>query len=583
MVSIDTETTGLERDAALVGLSIAWKEGSGVYIPIRSPEPERHLDETAVITALKPLLENPEVPKCGHNLKFDAGVLLRLGIHLRGVCFDSMLAATLLDPSRGASKLDNLALSVLNYEMTPISALIGEKGDSEGRSMDAAPLDEVTQYAAEDADVALRLYHALLPVLKEQRMADLVCEVEAPLAVVIAQMEANGILCDPDELVRQGKALGTRVEALRAQIREAAGFDFDLGSTRQLAEALFDRLGVKAGRKTKTGRSTDVEVLEKLAATEDRTQLHTAVPRLILEHRQLQKLISTYLGNLRAAVDPKDGRIRSTFHQLVTATGRLASHNPNLQNIPVRSEIGREIRRAFYAPPGYCLICADYSQIELRLLAHLSGDEALISAFEQDLDIHAAVASEVFGVPLAEVTRDQRNRAKTINFGIIYGVTAFGLARRVEGLDYEAAVRLIADYKTRYAGIDSFLKGCVSKALSDGYVVTLMGRRRAIPEIQAVNAHTRSLGERLAINSVVQGSAADLIKLAMVNVQKRIDVERRPAKLLLQIHDELIFESPEEEAEEQARAIRETMEAAITLRVPLRVDSGVGATWLDAK
>ncbi len=583
MVSVDTETTGLGRDADIVGVSIAWEVGAGVYIPIRSPQSGAHLDEKTVLDALKPILESRAIPKCGHNLKFDALVFLRHNIHLRGVCFDSMLAAALLDPSRGSSKLDNLALSVLNYRMIPITELIGERTDPNQGSMESVPLDQIAQYAAEDADIALRLYHALLPRLEEQKMAELVREVESPLALVIAEMEANGILCDPEELVRQGKALGIRVEALREQIREAAGFDFDLNSTKQLGEALFDRLGFKVGKKTKTGRSTDVEVLEKLALDEDRDQPHTAVPRLILEYRQLQKLISTYLGNLRAAIDPKDGRIHSTFHQLVTATGRLASHNPNLQNIPVRSEIGREIRKAFYAPSGACLICADYSQIELRLLAHLSGDEALISAFDQDLDIHAAVASEVFGIPLNEVTRDQRNRAKTINFGIIYGVTAYGLARRVDGLDYDGAVRLIADYKKRYAGIDAFLSGCVAQALSYGYVTTIMGRRRAIPEINGNNAQIRALGERLAINSVVQGSAADLIKLAMVNVQKRIDEEHRPVKLLLQIHDELIFESPEDVAEEQARAIREVMEGAMTLRVPLRVDSGIGSNWRDAK
>jgi len=583
MVSVDTETTGLERDAAIVGISLAWEPGAGVYVPILSPETEAHLDEATILNALRPLLEDPALPKCGHNVKFDAGVFLRHGVHLRGVQFDSMLAATLLDPSRGSAKLDNLALSLLNYEMVPISELIGGKGDPEQRSMASVPVEQMTLYAAEDADIALRLHHALLPMLKEQGMAELLCTVEAPLAAVIAEMEANGILCDPEELLRQGKALGNRVEALRIDIREAAGFDFDLNSTKQLAEALFDRLGFKAGKKTKTGRSTDVEVLEKLALDEDRALPHTAVPRLILEYRQLQKLISTYLGNLRSAIDPKDGRIHSTFHQLVTATGRLASHNPNLQNIPVRSEIGREIRKAFFAAPGCCLICADYSQIELRILAHLSGDAALISAFEKDLDIHAAVASEVFGVPLEEVTREQRNRAKTINFGIIYGVTAFGLARRVEGLDREGAAKLIADYKARYAGIDAFLNACISQAMSDGYVTTIMGRRRSIPEIHGNNAQIRALGERLAINSVVQGSAADLIKMAMVNVQNRIAREDRPVQMLLQIHDELIFETSEEGAEEQAAVIRGVMETAMELRVPLRVESGVGSNWRDAK
>lgn len=589
MISIDTETTGLESDARLVGISLAWEVGKGVYIPVRSPQPERHLDEQTVLAILEPVIANDDIPKCGHNLKFDAHVLLRSGAHLRGVRFDSMLAATLLDPSR-SSKLDSLALSQLNYEMVPISALIGEKPEKSGKtgqaaqgSMEQAPLELITDYAAEDADIALQLYHALLPRLQEQKMDGLLTDVEAPLATVLAEMEANGILCDPEELSRQGVALGAQVEVIKEQIRTAAGFDFDLNSTKQLAEALFDRLGLKAGKRTKTGRSTDVEVLEKLAAEEEPEKPHTAVPRLILEYRQLQKLISTYLGNLRASIDPVDHRIHSTFHQLVTATGRLASQNPNLQNIPVRTDIGREIRKAFYAAEGHCLVCADYSQIELRLLAHLSGDEALIDAFEKDLDIHSAVASEVFGVPLEQVTREQRNRAKTINFGIIYGVTAYGLARRVEGLEYEGAVRLIEDYKQRYAGITSFLNRCVSEALADGYVTTLLGRRRSIPEIHSSSPHTRSLGERLAINSVVQGSAADLIKRAMVQVQHRIDREGRPVRLLLQIHDELIFETPAQAAEEQAVALKQEMERAMALRVPLRVDCGIGVNWKDAK
>lgn len=581
MVSVDTETTGLERDARLCGLSFAWTEGEAVYVPVLSPNPASHLSEEAVLSALKPLLEDPAVPKCGHNLKFDAHVLLRSGVRVRGARFDSMLASSLIDPGQGAAKLDNLALGVLNYRMIPITALIGS-GQAQ-RSMAEVDLQEIAPYAAEDADIALRLYHALAPRLDDMAMEQLMRDVEAPLSLVLAEMEANGILCDPDELDRQGKALGARVEEIRQAVFDAAGFTFDLNSTKQLAEALFDRLGFKEGKKTKTGRSTDVEVLEKLAADEDRNAPRTAVPRLILEYRQLQKLISTYLGNLKSSIRPDTGRIHTTFHQLVTATGRIASNGPNLQNIPIRTDIGRQIRKAFYAPEGSRLICADYSQIELRLLAHLSGDPALIEAFEKDLDIHASVAAEVFGAPLDRVTREQRNQAKTINFGIIYGVTPYGLARRVEGLDVPAATQLIADYKKRYAGIDAFLQQCIQKAMSDGYVTTILGRRRAIPEIHSANAHTRNLGERLAINSVVQGSAADLIKVAMVNVQRKIDRDNLPVKMLLQIHDELVFETPLQGADARADALCAEMEGAMKLKVPLKVECGIGQDWLSAK
>jgi DNA polymerase-1 len=492
-----------------------------------------------------------------------------------------MLASTLLDPSQSSHKPDHLAFAQLGYTMIPITDLIGE-GEGQG-TMEAVPLDRITQYAAEDTDIVLRLYHRLLPRLEAEGQAELLRDIEAPLTVILAEMEHNGILCDPEELRRQGEVLGSRVDELKRRIWEAAGTEFVLDSPKQLAEVLFDRLGLASGKKTKTGRSTDVQVLDKLAMQEDPADPRTSVPRLILEYRQLQKLISTYLGNLRGSVDPHDGRIRTTFHQLVTATGRLASHGPNLQNIPVRTDIGRQIRKAFHAPEGHCLICADYSQIELRLLAHLSGDKALLEAFARDQDIHAAVASQVFGVPLDQVTREQRGRAKTINFGIIYGVTPFGLSQRIEGLDVPTATQLIADYKARFPGIDAFMQRCVQQALDRGYVTTLSGRRRAIPEVHASNANTRNLGERLAINTVVQGSAADLIKAAMVNVHRRADEDALPLKMLLQIHDELVLEAPESEAERLAKVICEEMERAMTLSVPLRAEAGIGKDWMSAK
>ena len=580
IIAVDTETTGLHRTSALCGLSFAWEPGHGVYVPTSSPDPTGHLDEMTVLGALKPVLEDPAIPKCGHNFKFDAQVLLRYGIKLRGASFDTMLASALSDPGQSAQKLDFLAENLLNYRMIPIKDLIG---DDEQVSIEAVPLDKVTVYAAEDADITLRLYHVLTPKLREMGLEKLLREVESPLAVVLADMEMTGILCDPEELLRQGDELKHRVEELKLAVLEAAGVDFAIDSPKLLAEVLFDRLKLPSGKKTKTGYSTDIEVLEKLASQEDRGNPRTAVPRLIIEYRQLAKLISTYLGNLRGAIRPESGRIHSTFHQLVTATGRLASHNPNLQNIPVRSDVGRQIRKAFKACPGESLICADYSQVELRILAHCSGDEALIEAFEQGQDIHTAVAAQVFGVEPEQVTREQRNNAKTINFGIIYGVTPFGLARRIEGLDIPAATKLIADYKARFPGIDRFLHQCVQRALEDGFVTTLMGRRRYIPEITAPNRSHRALGERLAINSVIQGSAADLIKIAMVRVHERIDRDKLPMRLLLHIHDELVLESPADCAESNARIVCDEMEGAMKLRIPLVAECGVGPDWLSAK
>ncbi len=581
LFALDTETTSLGRDALLCGLSFSWEHEQGVYVPVRSPSPGAHLGEVQVLAALKPVLEAHDRPKCGHNLKFDAHVLLRSGVRLRGVVFDSMLAMGLLDQGQPAG-LDHLAEKLLGQRLVPITDLIGPH-DSEQRRMDEVPLEKIAPYAAEDADIALRLARHLMPGIEAAGMTRLMTQVEAPLTAVLAEMEANGITCDPVELRRQGEALGARALELRTEIHRLAGREFQIESPKQLAEVLFDELGFPSVKKTKTGRSTDIEVLEKLASTEDRMLPHTAVPRLLIEYRMLTKLIGTYLGNLAAAVSPIDGRIHTTFHQLVTATGRLASNDPNLQNIPVRTDVGRQIRKAFPAASGQLLICADYSQIELRILAHLSEDPGLVRAFENDEDIHAAVASQVFGVAPADVTREMRSHAKTINFGIIYGITAYGLSRRIEGLAVDAAARLIGEYKTRFPGIDRFMQQCVAQAMDEGFVSTMMGRRRAIPEIRSRIRTQQMLGQRLAINSVVQGSAADLIKLAMVRVQHRIDREALPMKMLVQIHDELVLEAPAEQAAALAELVRGEMEAAIELRVPLRAEAGIGPDWMSAK
>ncbi len=594
MVSLDTETDGLAREAALCGLSFAWKPKHGVYVPIRSLEPEQHLDAETVLAHLKPILENPELPKCGHNLKFDAGILIRNGVKLQGVAFDTLLASRLVDARTPSHNLDTLALHRLNHKMISFDELIADEDtDTElslfaqpkdNRSIDKVPLDKATLYAAEDADIALRLYHFLTPTLEEMGITELVQEIESPLAPVLAEMEYHGIICDKEALKRQKTVIQNLVEQRAQQIFGIVGHPFNIDSPPQLAVVLFGELGFKPVKRTKGGKvSTDVTVLEALSVNEDVNQPKTGVPRLITEYRQFRKLESTYLEQLQHAVDEKTERIHTHFYQLMTATGRLKSDRPNLQNIPVRTEIGRQLRLAFKAPAGCKLICADYSQIELRILAHFSQDEQLLEAFAQELDIHTAVASQVFDVPMTEVTRALRDKAKSINFGIIYGVSATGLARRIKGMKVREAAQLIRDYKAQFPGIDRFLLQCIEEALAQGYVKTLTGRRRTIPEIFSTSQNRRSQGERLAINTVVQGTAADLMKAAMVRVQHRIDRDRLPLKMLLQIHDELVLETPEAFAETHAAIVCEEMENVTSLRVPLRTEAGIGDNWMDAK
>lgn len=584
VVSIDTETIGLGHRAPLCGLCFAWEHGKGVYVPVRSPEQDKHLSLEEVLSVLKPVLEDAGVLKCGHNIKYDLLVLRHAGVHVAGVVGDTMISSHLIGTA--GHGMDYLAESLLGHKAIPISRLIGprERGKTQ-KTMDQVPLKDLTPYAAEDADITLRLYDLMTSTLTEmglQRLAG----VEMPLVEVLAEMEYHGIRVDRHILGEQKQALGDRIVELRERIHELAGCEFNLDSPKQLGEVLFTRLSLPVVKRTKTGPSTDIEVLETLCEHPELTEEQTAIPRLVVEYRQLTKLVSTYLDSLGKSVDPDIGRVHATFHQTGAATGRLSSSNPNLQNIPIRTEIGRQVRRAFVAdpgPPASVLVCADYSQIELRVLAHLSEDPALIEAFELDQDIHAAVAAEVFGVPIDAVTREQRDRAKTINFGIIYGISAFGLARRVDDLDVAGARELIAGYKQRFAGIDAFLDRCIQQAAERGYVTTVLGRRRQIPEINSTNANTRGLGERLAINSVVQGSAADLIKLAMVNLHQRITKDRVPAKLLLQIHDELVLECPADLSVEVSRITREEMGQAMQLRVPLKVEVGVGHDWLSAK
>ena len=582
IIAVDTETDGLYRNSNLCGISFSWKPKQGVYVPIRSPNPEKHLDQEKVISKLKPILENPELTKCGHNLKFDASIFIRHGVQLNGVVFDTMLASQLVDPRQPSHNLDNLALLHLSHKMIPLSSLIGDEKDS--TSIDKIPFEEVTKYASEDTDIVLQLYHFFKPKLEETETDELVRDIESPLGPVLALMEFNGIVCDTEELKRQTSVVEQLVNVREKEIHELVGYSFNIDSPSRLAEILFDDIGFKPVRRTKTGKnSTDVNVLEALAAQEDVNNPKTCVPRLIIEYRQCRNLQSTYLGQLRHSVDEQTKRIHTHLYQLTTATGRLKSDSPNLQNIPVRSEIGRQLRRAFIAPEGYKLICADYSQIELRVLAHFSEDPKLTEIFTQDLDIHTSVASEVFKVAPEDVSRELRDKAKIVNFGIIYGVSPSGLARRIQGMNIDEARELITNYKERFPGINTFFQNCVQQALDQGYVSTLTGRRRAIPEIFEPSQSRQSLGERLAINTVIQGTAADLIKAAMVKVQHRIDKDQLPMKMLLQIHDELILEAPNELADAQAAIVSEEMENALTLCVPLRTETGIGDNWMDAK
>ncbi len=589
--AVDTETDSLMPvEANLCGVSVSVKPGEAFYIPTRSPAEGTHLDSETVVRHLKPVLEDEKILKIGQNLKYDMNVLRRHGLDLRlggsKSLFDTMVASYVIDATRSSHGMDVLALALLNHTCIPITELIG-RGKKQ-ITFDKVPLEDAVPYAAEDADITLQLRDVFAPRLEEMGLNGLFADVEMPLVEVLAELEFNGIKVDREELERQREKLSVRIEDLRKQIGEASELPFNPNSPKELAAVLFNKpdgdppgLGLKVIKKGKTGPSTDQEVLEKLV--ED-PAVESVLPGLIIEYRQLTKLVNTYLVALGEAINEETGRVHASFNQTVAATGRLSSSDPNLQNIPIRTEVGREIRRAFVAEDGCVLITADYSQIELRLLAHLSKDAALIEAFKQGMDIHRAVAAEVFDVSPDEVDGGQRATAKMVNFGIVYGITAYGLSRRLGGkVSVEEAGQIIADYKARYAGIDTFLAECVAEAESKGYVETILGRRREIPQIRARHQQQRALGERMAINTVVQGSAADLIKLAMIDLYQRLPVEYPKAKMLLQIHDELVFESPEEEAEAVQGFVVQRMEAAAELEVPLVVDAARSRTWIDAK
>jgi len=569
---LDTETTALNPlDAELVGVSLAVEEGKAWYIPIahRSEDATPQLPLDQVLAAVRALLEDPALDLLGQNIKYDAMVLAQYKLWPRNLSGDTMLASYLLNPSKRHG-LNELAWEHLQYRMLTYEAVT----DNAKKNFAEVSVAEATRYSGEDADITLRLAHRLFPQVQEEGMGSLFAEVEVPLALVLGRMELAGIRVDEKLLAALSKKFSERRRHLEAEIYTMAGEEFNLASPKQLQTVLFDKLGLPRGKKTSTGSSTDSSVLEALA---DRFPL----PAKILAYRGFAKLQSTYVDALPKLIHPKTGRIHTSFNQTVTATGRLSSSNPNLQNIPVRSEEGRRIRQAFIAEPGNILLSADYSQIELRLLAHLTEDPLLVESFQKNQDVHARTASELFQVPVAAVSADQRRQAKTINFGIIYGMGALRLARALD-IPTKTAQAYITQYFARYQRIKSYMDGILEEARVRGYVTTLLGRRRYVPELQSQNAQLASAAERAAVNTPIQGTAADLIKMAMVAINQRLEQERLRTRMLLQVHDELLFEVPEKEVGQVRKLVREVMENVKTLRVPLRVDIGMGKNWAEA-
>lgn len=576
MIAVDLETSSLTcHDADIVGLAFAVEEGTGWYIPVghTGEGSEQQLPVEQVLPRLKPMLQDADKPKCGHNLKYDMQVLRRAGIELAGVRFDSMLLAYCLHPGRYIPKLDAVALDHLGYHCTSYEDVAG-KGAKQ-IPFAAVPVAKATAYAAEDAAVALRLSHRLSAGLAAEGRLKRHDDIELPLMPVLADMEWVGVKIDAGLLAGLSQEFGRRIAAIEADIHAAAGETFNIHSPKQLGTLLFETLKLPGGKRTKTGAwATGQEVLESLADLHD-------VPRLVLASRQLAKLKSTYTDALQRLIHAGTGRVHTSYNQAVTSTGRLSSSDPNLQNIPIRTEEGRRIRQAFIAEDGHLLISADYSQIELRLMAHFSGDKGLIAAFERKLDIHAATAAAVNQVSLDQVTSEQRRRAKIINFGIFYGMSAFGLSKQL-GVAREDAQAFINAYFAQYPKVSDFMQATLEQARARGFVETLLGHRVDVPEINAGNGMRRQYAERTAINAPLQGSAADLIKVAMIRLHRRLKNEVPAAHLILQVHDELVVEAPQDQANKVAAIMKETMESAARLAVPLTADIGIGPNWFAA-
>lgn len=570
--AFDTETEGLDPlTAGLVGMSFAIREQEAWYVPV----PANWEEATDIVLRLAPALQHPEIEKVGQNIKFDILALRKYGVRVKGPLFDTMLAHYLLNPELRHG-MDYLAETYLKYKTVPIEDLIGPKGKKQA-SMRTVPIEQIKEYAAEDADVTLRLKHYFAPLLKQEGLESLFFEMEMPLIYVLAEMEATGVKLDTNALKQSSEVLSQQLSTLEESIYDLAGQSFNINSTKQVGEILFDKLKLdEKAKKTKTGGySTSEEVLEKIRSK------HPIVDKL-LEYRGIKKLLSTYIDALPALIHPETGKIHTSFNQAVTATGRLSSTNPNLQNIPVRDELGREIRKAFIADDDDCIFfSADYSQIELRLMAHLSNDPHMVEAFCSGADIHAATAAKIYGIPVEEVTSDMRRKAKTANFGIIYGISVFGLAERLS-IPRAESKELIDGYFQTYPRIKEYMEESIRVAKEKGYVETLFKRKRFLPDINSHNAIVRGYAERNAINAPIQGSAADIIKLAMIRIHQRFEAEHLKSRMILQVHDELNFNVRKEEFDRVKEIVLDCMEHVLQLRVPLIADCGEGKNWLEA-
>jgi DNA polymerase I len=574
-LSLDTETTALDpMQADLVGLSFSVEPHTAYYLPLGHTYPgvAQQLPRKQTLAKLKMFLEDPQVQKIGQNLKYDVLVLRHAGIEVRGISFDTMIASYLLNPSKTSHSLDALALEYLNYRTMTYSEVTGTGKKQIGFS--DVDITTATRYSGEDADITLRLKMLLEPKLREQGLDSLFRDVEMKLLRVLVDMEYAGVKIDAGLLKVMSGKLEHDTAKIVSDIYGLAGTEFNINSPKQLADILFVKLGLTPIKKTKTGFSTDVDVLEELA------HIHP-LPAEILKYRTLSKLKSTYVDALPAMINPRTGRLHTSLNQTVTATGRLSSSEPNLQNIPIRTEVGREIRKAFIAEQGHSLVSADYSQIELRVLAHMSGDEGLIQTFVKDRDIHTRTASEIFGLPQEEISPEMRRKAKAVNFGIIYGISAFGLAQDI-GVSNAEAKRYIESYFARYPKVRAFIEATIAQAKSTGFVTTLLGRKRYIPELASSAAPVRNFGERMAVNTPIQGTAADLIKLAMIKIHDLLVEQRSGSRMILQVHDELIFEVPDREIGMMKELVKKEMEGVLELSVPIKVDIGSGKNWDEA-
>lgn len=570
--ALDTETTGRNPVAAnLVGISLCIEKERAFYIPVFHTYPgvPEQIDKKDVVSILSPFLGEEKIAKIGHNLKYDIILLEREGIHVKGPLCDTMIASYLLNPNKPNHSLEEVSLEYLSYRKKTFVEILKKRS-----SFAEVPLEDAAPYACADASLSLELKEILFTKLRESNLEDLYFSIEMPLISVLAGMEMAGVKIDPDKLAGISRELGQEIEGITRRIYFLAGEEFNINSPKQLSRILFHGLGFQPGKKTKTGFSTEMGVLEELSETHE-------LPREVLAYRSLTKLKTTYIDVLPTLINPKTGRLHTSFNQTVTSTGRLSSSEPNLQNIPVKGAWGRRMRETFIAEKDHLLLSADYSQVELRLLAHLSNDEGLINAFRKDLDIHSRTASEIFVMPIERVTPDIRRVAKTVNFGVIYGISPFGLSETLS-ISRDDAKKYIEQYFQRHPGVKAYINKSIEEARDKGYVSTVFGRRRAIPEIMSKNAAVRQQGERLAINSPIQGTAADIIKIAMINISRTLLEKGLETKMILQVHDELLFELPPRELETVTDIVRKEMEGVIMLSVPLKVDIHYGNNWAEA-